>query len=145
MANRQEVTPRPSFPPPLERGSRVWTDRGYLQHGPVDGPKQDILGPQGGEVIGTEKPYYTYDHLLWGTLLPTLTYSDPLMRDVLRDVAHLRKLFPLTGTSERRAGPCRQCHRRTLPRCEGASRPSDGGFTSWLQIYAGWSPTGLRH
>ena len=61
----------------------------------------------------------------WGTLLPTLTYSDPLMRDVLRDVAHLRKFFPLTGTAERRARPFRQCPGRTLLAVRGPHNLSE--------------------
>jgi hypothetical protein len=38
----------------------------------------------------------------------------------MRDVAHLRKLFPLTGTSERRARPVRQGHGRPLLAVQGA-------------------------
>lgn len=56
------------FPPAIEKGCRVWTEYGYHQHGPVDGPKQDIMGPQAGEVTGTEKPYYTMDQLLYSVL-----------------------------------------------------------------------------
>lgn len=40
-----------AFPPELEIGARVWTDHGFRDHGPMDGPKQDIAPNMGGEVL----------------------------------------------------------------------------------------------
>src|SRR5687768_14885832 len=53
------------FPPPLAIGSRVWTNVGFRQHGPIEGPKQDIEGPQGGEIVAAQKPWMTTDQLLY--------------------------------------------------------------------------------
>jgi hypothetical protein len=53
------------FPPPLIVGARVWSGNGYRDHGPLDGPKVDIPRRIGGVVRKTEKPYMTYDHLLY--------------------------------------------------------------------------------
>jgi hypothetical protein len=53
------------FPPPLTVGNRVWTTRGYLDHGPIDGPKSDIAPNMGGTITergnvrGTGSPLYT--------------------------------------------------------------------------------------
>ena len=55
----------PSFPPPHTVGNRVWTERGYFDHGPVEGPKVSITARTGGVIIGTEKPYYAMDQLLY--------------------------------------------------------------------------------
>src|ERR1700704_2357326 len=38
------------FPPGLEIGSKVWTADGYPNHGQLNGPKQNIPGPQRGIV-----------------------------------------------------------------------------------------------
>jgi hypothetical protein len=54
----------PIFPPPLIVGNRVWTVEGYHHHGPK-GLKVDIAPNQGGTIIGTEKPYYTMDQMLY--------------------------------------------------------------------------------
>jgi len=53
------------FPPVLENGTRVWTETGYPDHGPLEGPKQDIPGPQGGTVVAINKPWLTMDQLLY--------------------------------------------------------------------------------
>jgi hypothetical protein len=53
------------FPPPLTIGSRVWTESGYFDHGPMEGPKVNIAPRIGGVVVGSEKPYYTMDQLLY--------------------------------------------------------------------------------
>ena len=66
MAGKTQEPRKGTFPPALILGCRVWVGSfGYPQHGPVDGPKQDIAGPQGGEIIATEKPYSTFDFLLY--------------------------------------------------------------------------------
>ena len=54
-----------TFPPALTVGSRVWTDQGYQNHGPIEGPKSDIAPGQGGTITAVEKPYLTMDHLLY--------------------------------------------------------------------------------
>ncbi len=38
------------FPPLLIVGNRVWTDDGYPNHGPMEGPKVDIAPNQGGTI-----------------------------------------------------------------------------------------------
>lgn len=53
------------FPPQLSIGSRVWSDNGFLDHGPAEGPKVSITSNQGGTVTETQKPYHTYDFLLY--------------------------------------------------------------------------------
>ena len=53
------------LPPQLDVGSRVWTTRGYRDHGPSDGPKIDIAPNMGGTITGTECPYSTMDSLLY--------------------------------------------------------------------------------
>lgn len=45
--------------------ARVWTVHGLHQHGPMEGPKTDVPADTGGRIIGTEKPYYTMDQLLY--------------------------------------------------------------------------------
>ncbi len=49
-----------------EVGYRVLTIHGLHQHGPMEGPKTDVPADTGGQIVGTEKPYYTYDFLLYG-------------------------------------------------------------------------------
>lgn len=46
-------------------GSRIWTIEELKQHGPFDGPKTDVPANIGGTVVGTERPYYTMDNLLY--------------------------------------------------------------------------------
>ena len=53
------------FPPPLTIGTRVWTTGGYHDHGPVEGPKVNILPDMGGTITATESPYYSIDSLLY--------------------------------------------------------------------------------
>lgn len=60
-----EPTSTSRFPPPLVVGARVWTIQGYHDHGPMDGPKVNVTGDQGGTVQGTTKPYLTMDQLLY--------------------------------------------------------------------------------
>ena len=55
-----------TFPPPLTKGSRVWTEGGFSAHGPLDGPKVDIQPRSAGTVISVEQPYPTVDQLLFG-------------------------------------------------------------------------------
>lgn len=52
-----------SFPPLLEKGSKVWTTDGYRNHGPLDGPKQNILGPQRGIVEGRYQEFSFSNYL----------------------------------------------------------------------------------
>lgn len=54
-----------TFPPPLAVGSRVWTEDGYYDHGPLEGPKVNIPRRTGGVITNTERPYYTMDHVLY--------------------------------------------------------------------------------
>ena len=53
------------FPPTLSVGNRVWSDLGYIDHGPVDGTKINIPASLGGMIVGIEKPYMTMDHFLY--------------------------------------------------------------------------------
>jgi hypothetical protein len=53
------------FPPPLTIGNRVWTIGGYYDHGPLDGPKTDIVPNMGGTITATESPYHSSDSLLY--------------------------------------------------------------------------------
>ena len=53
------------FPPVLAAGARVWTTKGYRDHGPIEGPKVDIAGSQGGTVQATTKPSYMMDQSLY--------------------------------------------------------------------------------
>lgn len=53
------------FPPPLIKGNRVWSNNGYFDHGPMEGPKITIAPKVSGIIANTEKPYYTMDHLLY--------------------------------------------------------------------------------
>lgn len=46
-----------SFPPSLEIGSRVWTDEGYSDHGPMEGPKVNIASNMGGTITGLQMKY----------------------------------------------------------------------------------------
>ncbi len=51
----QAVVPRmeDSFPPPLTPNNRVWTTRGYQEHGPMGGPKVDIAPEMGGVITAS--------------------------------------------------------------------------------------------
>ena len=53
------------FPPSRSVGTRVWTELGYLDHGPFGGPKATIPAKLAGTIVGTEKPYVTMDQLLY--------------------------------------------------------------------------------
>jgi len=53
------------FPPPLVVGARVWTQHGYPDHGPLEGPKVSVSPRQGGVVTAAEQPYQTMDFLLY--------------------------------------------------------------------------------
>ena len=53
------------FPPALSIGCRVWTELGYIDHGPYDGSKITIPPKQGGKITATQKPYYSMDDLLY--------------------------------------------------------------------------------
>lgn len=63
-------------------GCRVWTF-GLQQHGPVNGPKTDVLVETGGTIVGFEKPYYTMDIYLysvqWDTGERTKHYFSELL------------------------------------------------------------------
>ena len=54
-----------TFPPTLAVDNRVWTENGYQNHGPQEGPKVNIAGTQGGTIVKLEKPYGTMDQLLY--------------------------------------------------------------------------------
>ena len=64
-------------------GYRVWTIHGLHQHGPAEGPKTDVPADTGGVIVGTEKPYYTVDSLLyvvqWQTGQQTKHYLKELL------------------------------------------------------------------
>lgn len=62
-----QIRPSPfPFPPTLTVGSRVWTDSGYKDHGPMEGPRIDIAPNQGGTIATTQEPYYTHpDRVLY--------------------------------------------------------------------------------
>lgn len=49
----------PTFPPRLIVGIRVWTTRGYRNHGPEYGPKVDIAPNQGGTITASQENSYT--------------------------------------------------------------------------------------
>lgn len=53
------------FPPELLPGSRVWTHNGFLDHGPMDGPLQNIEGPQAGTIESRSQPYGSFDSYLY--------------------------------------------------------------------------------
>jgi hypothetical protein len=55
----------PKFPPRPGEGMRVWSEHGYENHGPAQGPKVDIAPKTGGTVVCTEKPYITMGQLLY--------------------------------------------------------------------------------
>lgn len=59
-----DSSPKSVFPPTLAVGNRVWSEYGYPQHGPADGPKVDIAANMGGTVVSTEHPY-NMDFLLY--------------------------------------------------------------------------------
>ena len=46
-------------------GKRVWTERGFQDHGPLEGPKTSVPPGTLGEITATERPYYTMDMLLY--------------------------------------------------------------------------------
>jgi hypothetical protein len=60
-----ELQDTQTFPPELIVGSRVWTELGYRDHGPIEGPKVEIVPRQGGTISHVVKPYYTMDRLLY--------------------------------------------------------------------------------
>lgn len=66
----------------LRVGNRVWTEAGYPDHGPLEGPKVSIPPNVGGSIIDTEKPYRTMDQLLyvvrWDTGQTSKHYSKQL-------------------------------------------------------------------
>src|SRR5436190_9834991 len=53
---------------PLNRpavGKRVWTERGFQDHGQLEGPKTSVPPATLGEIVATERPYSTMDMLLY--------------------------------------------------------------------------------
>src|SRR5271170_5081768 len=54
-----------TFPPTLIVGNRVWSEHGYDNHGPNEGPKVDISPRQAGTITAVDKPYSTMDQLLY--------------------------------------------------------------------------------
>jgi hypothetical protein len=54
-----------AFPPLLDVGSRVWTGRGYTDHGPLERPRVSIEPQTGGTVTAIERPYSTIESLLY--------------------------------------------------------------------------------
>jgi hypothetical protein len=48
----------------ISKGRRVWSN-GYINHGPIDGPKIDIPCNIGGEITSFTKPYSTMDFFLY--------------------------------------------------------------------------------
>jgi hypothetical protein len=70
------------FPPALTVRARVWTEHGYHDHGPLEGPKVNIARRQGGVITATEKPYSTMDQLLytvrWDNGQPSKHYAKGL-------------------------------------------------------------------
>ena len=53
------------FPPQIQIGSRVWTTRGYSDHGPLEGPKIDIAGNMAGTISSAETPYGEFGSRLY--------------------------------------------------------------------------------
>jgi hypothetical protein len=98
------------FPPALRVGCRVWTESGYLEHGPFDGPKQDIAGSQGGEVIATERPYSTMDQFLYTVRWDNGQMSKHYARELFstgrfRTRKEFMAAFFLVDTIQMRVGP----------------------------------------
>lgn len=54
-----------NFPPSLVVGNRVWSNKGYKDHGPVTGPKINIASGTGGTITETEVPHLGSDSLLY--------------------------------------------------------------------------------
>jgi hypothetical protein len=44
-----------TFPPRLIVGNRVWTDQGYQDHGPLEGPRVDVDANQGGTITDVQE------------------------------------------------------------------------------------------
>lgn len=53
-----------SFPPALKVGNRVWTETGYRDHGPMEGPRIDVAPEQGGMITKSEEPYHSRPDLI---------------------------------------------------------------------------------
>ncbi|MFV0934624.1 MULTISPECIES: hypothetical protein [Pseudomonas] len=74
---------RVGFPPKPDVGSRVWSGSGYLEHGPIEGPKVDIASKIGGVITNASKPYSTYDDKLcvvqWDDGTNSKHYSNDLV------------------------------------------------------------------
>jgi len=64
---------KPTFPPRLVVGSRVWTMNGYRNHGPEYGPKVDIGPNQGGTITASQETVYTR---IIGGLLHSVRWDD---------------------------------------------------------------------
>jgi hypothetical protein len=53
-----------SFPPRFVPGNRVWTTKGYRDHGPMGGPKVDISPEMGGTIVECRREFPSSDLLL---------------------------------------------------------------------------------
>jgi hypothetical protein len=98
------------FPPALIVGSRVWTDQGYQNHGPLEGPKVDIAPGQSGTITAVEKPYLTMDHLLYAVRWDNGQVSKHYSKELFcigpfQNRGEFEKAINPTGTVELTVGP----------------------------------------
>jgi len=54
-----------TFPPTLIAGNRVWTERGYQNHGPREGPKIDVASNQGGTITDVHERQFITGYVLY--------------------------------------------------------------------------------
>ncbi|MGB8032181.1 MAG: hypothetical protein WCF30_21230 [Terracidiphilus sp.] len=100
------------FPPRLIVGNRVWTETGYRQHGPENGPKIDIAPNQGGTITSCQENGYTR---ILGDLLHTVRWDDgQVSKHYSKDLfcigrfqtrADFEQAINPTGTVELTVGP----------------------------------------
>jgi hypothetical protein len=74
-------------------GSRVWTESGYPDHGPMEGPKVDVAPRQGGTVTDCREAYRT----VTGNLLYTVKWDNGQLS------MHYRKELMPIGPFQNRA------------------------------------------
>jgi len=61
-----------TFPPSLVVGNRVWTEDGYPNHGPAEGPKVDISPHQGGTITDIGEAH----HIITGYILFSVRWDN---------------------------------------------------------------------
>jgi len=99
-----------TFPPALIVGNRVWTDHGYQNHGPLEGPKVDIAPDQGGTITAVEKPYHTMDHVLYAVRWDNEQVSKHYEKELFcigrfQSRKEFEKAITPIGTAELTVGP----------------------------------------